>query len=91
VTEARDQPVEPVSRWPRRVAKRQLVVLGKLANEIALPLQWRETPELAHFVGTAAFGDRDCMTRFRRIEPDESFAMMPHDPPSMRLYPAIRA
>jgi hypothetical protein len=34
-------------------------------------------PEMAHLTATAAFGNCRCVTRFRRIGSDESFAMMP--------------
>ena len=34
-------------------------------------------------LGSFVLGDCRCITRFRRIDSNESFAMMPHDLPSM--------
>ena len=85
VAEARDQPVEPVSGRSSLVAERQAAVFSReLANQLACcRLRGRELTEIAHLAPTAAFGNCHCITRFRRIDSDEGFAMMPHDSPSM--------
>src|SRR5262245_54976862 len=80
MAKARDQPVEPVPGRPSLVAEGQALVFSrKLGNELACRrLCGGELAEIAHLTPTAALGDGHCITRFRRIDTDESFAMMPH-------------
>jgi hypothetical protein len=62
-----------------------VIVLGsELGDELLRRrLGGIDLPELAHFSITTALCNRHCITQFRRINSDESFAMMPHDSPSM--------
>ena len=53
-------------------------------NELArCRLGGGELPEIPHLPASGAFRNCHRITRFRRIDCDESFAMMPHDSPSM--------
>ena len=91
VAEAPDQSVEPVSRRSCLVTERQTTVFsGKLRNQLAgRRLGGIELPEITHLSAAAAFSNRYCITQFRGVNSDESFAMMPHAcPPCMRLCPA---
>ena len=78
VAEARDQPVEPVSGRPGLVAEGQALIFSReLGNELACcRLRGGELPEIAHLAPTSALGNCHCITRFRRIDPDESFASL---------------
>ena len=65
-----------------------MVFSGKLGNELAgRRLGGIELPEITHLSAAAAFSNRYCITQFRGVDSDESFAMMPHDSPS--LYEAL--
>jgi hypothetical protein len=79
VAESLDQSVETVSRRPCLVAERQTLILRrKLGHELAHRcLRRRQLPDIAHLAATAAFGNGHGVAQLGRINPDESFAMMP--------------
>ena len=85
VTQARDQTVQPIARRPGLVAERQLPVLASQpGNQLARGRIRRV--DLARVLQAAlpdTLGNRHRVTQLRRINPDESFAIVFHDLPSL--------
>jgi hypothetical protein len=72
--QAPDQPMEPVSRRPRLVAKRQLTVFArKFGNELARRrFRSVDLAEIANLPVTPLLRDRNGIAQLRRIDSDES-------------------
>src|SRR5258705_3862029 len=85
VTEALDQPLQTVAGRAGLVAERQLSVPGrKPGDQLARGgLAGVHLAEKAHLAPPAGLGNRHRIAQLRRIDADESFAMMPHDSPSL--------
>jgi hypothetical protein len=77
--------MEPVSRRPRLVAKRQLTVFGRKFDDELACRRFRgvDLAEIANLPVTPLLSDRNGIAQLRRIDSDESPAMLVHDSPSL--------
>ena len=85
VAQAGDLPVKAVPGRPRLVTKRHPAILGrKLAHQLGR--RRRRVVDLAekpHFARPPRFRNRHRVAQLRRIDRHQSFAMIPHNSPSL--------
>ena len=81
-----DLPVQSVAGRPCLVAERQpLVLAGKLPNELRrCGRRVLDLPKEPNLATPAGIRNRNRIPQLRRIDPDESLAIITHDSPSLR-------